>query len=103
MAHSNPVVRAKRIRNLTQKSNPQVAPRVAPVLRATREAMHVHGGFVHRAQLLAGMARSGDLAPRTIVNLIEDLVHAGWLDRRGGFNQRTKQDTRAYRLADWPS
>jgi hypothetical protein len=88
--------------------DPDVAPRLSPALIAIRKTLSADGPTAHVTVLAAGV-RAGDLAVKTVDNVLRELMRAGMVRRVGSYtrtyDRRSRRyvahDTRMYFLEDW--
>lgn len=94
---------------LTGTTDPDVAPRLAPGIRALRERL-TQGPASWDAAMAAAL-RPTDLAVKTVDNVVRRLIAAGFVVKTGEYSRTYNRkrrtwavkDTRTLALGDWPA
>ena len=91
---------------LINSLDPEKAPRLAPGMRALRQSL-AGGGWVRHDAVLAAGLRASDLTVKTVDAQLRRAVTAGMVEKRGEYTRayrgRPAEDSRKYRLKDWPT
>ena len=94
-------------RYLIRSMDPDVAPRLAPAVRAVHEHLADGRALAWDSVIAVGL-RSSDLTLRTVSNTLRKLIAHGFVVREGKYSRAYVRghwrvsDTRTVRMGDWP-